>query len=244
MDGDIQPQIMISARFLNVGENGTDVPSAPRITTRSGQQASIAIGKELDGGKAFDGIFLSLKATAHVDGVSLEGFAFVGKQSVGEKGMAGKIEEAKALFAKRNEQVLVQSTPQNSSFADEVEMRGMFQIKGKPPKISLHLKNGGSFWLELGQTRHGIKLAHVDVSNATPHAILEKEGRFARVNLKEQRVSDVDFSVSLEGGGHAFIQETQLGQSVVVALGGDKVEGKNLALVLLVETVDPGKSRD
>ena len=123
-------------------------------------------------------------------------------------------------------------------------MRGMFQIKGKPPKISLHLKNGGSFWLELGQTRHGIKLAHVDVSNATPHAILEKEGRFARVDLKKQTVSDVDFSISLEGGGHAFIQETQLGQSVVVALDGDKIEGKNLALELLVETVDPGKSRD
>ena len=115
-------------------------------------------------------------------------------------------------------------------------MRGMFRIKGKPPEISLHLKHGGSFWLELGQTRHGIKLVRVDSSSSTPYAILQKEGQFARVDLEAQTVSTIDFSVPLEGGGHAFLrQEIQSGKSFTLALDGNrKVE-------ILVEQVNPRK---
>ena len=237
IDGKGQPQVRISARFLEVSEHGTDVLSAPRMVTKSGQRASISIGKEVDEGTAFDGIYLSLKATTHDVGVSLEGIAFAGKQPVGDDGMEGKVREAWAFFAKKEEPGLVRSKPEDSSFADEVEMRGMFQIKGKLPKISLHLKEGGSFWLELGQTRRDIKLVRVDSGNVDPHAILQKEGQFARVDLKRQTVSDVDAPISLEGGGHAFVQETQLGRSVVVVLGEDNAKGKTLVLELLVDKV-------
>ena len=239
VDGKGQPQVRISARFLEVGEHGTDVLSAPRVVSKTGQQASISIGKEVDEGTAFDGVFLSLKATTHADGVSLEGIAFAGKQAVGDEGMEGKVREALAFFAKKKEPGSLGAKPEDSSFADEVEMRGMFQIKGKPPKISLHLKEGGSFWLELGQTRRGIKLVRVDSGNTAPHAILEKEGQFARVDLKRQTVSDVDTTISLEGGGHAFAQETQLGRSVVVVLGEDNAKGKTRVLELLVDKVAP-----
>jgi len=232
-DGDDQSQVRISARFSEVSENGVNVLSTPRITTISGQQASISIGQESDEEKVFDGIYFSVKATVQETGISFEGITFLGKQVVGEEGMEGKAKEAWELFAKRKEPGLVQSKSGKPSFADEVEMRGMFQIKGKPPEISLHLKNGGSFWLKVGQTRSGIKLVRVDSSSATPHAILEKEGRFARVDLKKQTISAIDFSVPLEGGGHAFFrQEIQSGKSFTMDLGGDrKVE-------LLVEQVD------
>ena len=94
VDGDGQPQVRISARFLEEGENGTDVLSAPRITTMSGQQASISIGQEVDEGKVFDGIYFSVKATVQETGISFEGITFVGKQAVGEEGMEGEAKEA------------------------------------------------------------------------------------------------------------------------------------------------------
>jgi len=236
VDGDGQPKVMISARFFEERENGVDVLSAPRITTISGQQASISIGQEINEGKGFDGIYFSLKATVQETGISFEGVTFLGKQAVGEEGMEGKAREAWEFFGKRKEPRLVQSKPGNTSFADEVEMRGLFQIRGKPPKISLHLKNGGSFWLERGQTRSGIKLVRVDSIGDSPHAILEKEGQFARVDLKKRTVSAIDFSVPLGDGGHAFFrQQIQSGKSFTLALGeGRKVE-------ILVEQVNPEK---
>ena len=232
VDGDGQAQVMISARFLEEGENGVDVLSAPRITTMSGQQASISIGQEVDEGKVFDGIYFSVKATVQETGISFEGISFLGKQAVGEEGMEGKAKEAWEFFGKRTEPGLVQAKLGKPSFADEVEMRGMFQIKGKLPMVSLHLKKGGSFWLELGQRRSGIKLAWVD--SVSSYAILEKDGRFARVDMKKQKTSVVDFSVPLEGGGHAFFrQKIQSGKSFTLDLGeGRKVE-------ILVEQVDP-----
>ena len=118
-------------------------------------------------------------------------------------------------------------------------MRGMFQIKGKPPAISLHLKNGGSFWLKVGQTHSGIKLVSVDLSGASPHAIIEREGQFARIDLKKQTVTAIDFSVPLEGGGHAFFrQEIQSGKSFTLDLG------VNRKVEILVEQVNNEKPKD
>ncbi|MFP6887625.1 MAG: hypothetical protein VB997_08685 [Opitutales bacterium] len=208
--------------------------SAPKITTTSGQQASISIGQESNDGEAFDGIYLSLTPTIHGDKVSLVGVTFVGKQTVGEEGVEGKAKEALALLAERQEAESGKPKSGSSSFVDEIELRGMFRMKGKPPRISLHLKNGGSFWIELGQARSGIKLIHVDSSDDDSHAILEKGGRFARVDLKEHTVSDVDFAVALDGGGHAFRQEMKRGQSFVLALDGDKLDGKDVLVEILV----------
>ncbi|MBL62954.1 MAG: hypothetical protein CMI30_06035 [Opitutae bacterium] len=234
VDGDDQHQVMISARFFEEDKNGVDVLSAPRIATFSGQQASISIGQEIDGEKVFDGIYLSVKATVQETGISFEGIAFLGKQEIGEEGIAGKAKKAWEFFEKKEEPESIQAKLGKPSFSDEVEMRGMFQIKGKPPMVSLHLKNGGSFWLELGQRRNGIKLAWVDSVGA--YAILEKDGRFARIEMKKQKTSVVDLSVPLEGEGHAFFrQKIQSGKSFTMDLGeGRKVE-------LMVEKVDPGE---
>lgn len=236
VDGEGQPLVKISARFMAEGENGVDMLSAPRITTFSGQQAAISIGQEGDEGKVFDGIYFSLKATVQETGISFEGITFLGKHAVGEEGMEGKAKQAWGFFGKRKDPELVQSKSENPSFVDEVEMRGMFQIKGKPPAISLHLKNGGSFWLKVGQTHSGIKLVSVDSIGASPHAIIEREGELARIDLKKQTVTAIDFSFPLEGGGHAFFrQQIQSGKSFSLNLGeGRKVE-------LLVEKVHPEK---
>ncbi len=236
VDGDGQPQVMISARFFEEGENGVDVLSAPRIATFSGQQASISIGQEIDGEKVFDGIYFSVKATVQETGISFEGVTLLGKQEIGEEGIAGKAKKAWEFFEKKKEPGSIQEKLGKLSFADEVEMRGLFQIKGKPPMVSLHLNKGGSFWLELGHEHHGIKLISVDSSSPTPHAILEKEGQFARVDLGSQKITAIDYSIPLEDGGHAFFrQQVQPGKSFSIDLGeGRKVE-------LLVEQVDPGK---
>ena len=233
VDGDVRPQVMISSRFFSV--DGTDVLSAPRITTLSGQQAAIQIGQESDDGKMFNGIRLFVKPTIRGDKVSLVGVTFVGKQTVGEEGMEGKAKEALALFAER--QVAESGKPKSSnpSFADEIELRGMFRMKGKPPRISLKLRNGASFWIELGQTRSGIKLAQVVLDDAQPHAILEKDGRFARIDLKTEKVSDIDFLIPLEGGGSAFLQEVSPRQSLTLPLV--KPDGKKILLELSVEIV-------
>lgn len=236
-DGDDQPQVRISARFFEVSENGTNILSAPKIITISGQQASLSVGQELDQEKVFDGMFLSVKATIQETGISFEGITFVGKQAVGEEGMEGKAKEAWEFFEKKKEPGSIQSKLGKPSFADEVELRGMFQIKGKPPRVSLHLKNGGSFWIELGQRRSGMKLAWANAVSG--YAILEKDGLFARVDMKKQEAPQVDFSVPLEGGGHAFFrQNIQSGKSFPIDLGeGRKVE-------LMVEKVDSAKLRN
>ncbi len=236
-----RPQVMIFSRFWEVGVDGTDVLSAPRITTLSGQQATIRIGQESDAGETFNGIYLSVKPTVRGDKVSLVGVTFVGKQTVGEEGVEGKAKEALALLAERQGAESGKPNSSNPSFADEIELRGMFRMKGKPPRISLKLRNGVSFWIELGQVRSGIKLIHVDLSDDDSHAILEKGGRFARVDLKEHTVSDVDFAVALDGGGHAFRQEMKRGQPFVLALDGDKLDGKDVFVEILVEIIDHEK---
>ena len=237
VDENDRPQVMISSRFWEVGVDGTDVLSAPRITTLSGQQATIRIGQESDAGETFNGIYLSVKPTVRGDKVSLVGVTFVGKQTVGEEGVEGKAKEALVLFAERQGAELGKPKPGNPSFADEIELRGMFRMKGKPPRISLKLRNGASFWIELGQVRSGIKLIHVDLSDDDSHAILEKGGHFARVDLETENVSDLDFLIPLEGGGSAFLQEVSPRQSLTLPLV--KPDGKKILLELSVEIVAP-----
>ena len=237
VDGDARPQVMISSRFLGVGVDGTNVLSAPRITTLSGQQATIRIGQESNDEEAFDGIYLSLTPTVHGDKVSLVGVTFVGKQTVGEEGMEGKAKEALALFAERQVAKSGKPKSRNPSFADEIELRGMFRMKGKPPRISLHLKNSGSFWIELGQTRSGVKLFQVDLSDAQPHAILEKDGRFARIDLNTEKVSDIDSLIPLQGGGSAFSKEFIPGESTNFSIA--KPNGEKILVALSVRIVEP-----
>ena len=75
------------------------------------------------------------------------------------------------------------------------------------------------------------------LDDAQPHAILEKDGRFARIDLKTEKVSDIDFLIPLEGGGSAFPQEVSPRQSLTLPLV--KPDGKKILLELSVEIVAP-----
>jgi len=68
----------------------------------------------------------------------------------------------------------------------------MFKLKGIP-YISLQFKSGASFWIKKGEVQNRIRMIHFDGGNQSPHAILEKKGHFARVNLSSQIVSEMNF---------------------------------------------------
>ena len=54
--------------------------------------------------------------------------------------------------------------------------------------------------------RNGIRMIHFNGGNQSPHAILEKKGHFARVNLSSQSVSGLNFLLPMEGGGSVFLK--------------------------------------
>ena len=234
----IKQQVEISARFFD----GDDRLSAPRVITPLGQEATVSVGQEgLIGQKTkneevLSGIILSVTPTVSDGKILLEGFVFVGEGKLeGEDGIKSQAKEALANLNQGLSEGRKKEKP--PVFADQVEMRGMFRVTGKPPRISLQLKDGASFWIELGQTRSGIKLYHVDLNDAEPHAILEKDGRFARIDLKTEKVSDIDSLIPLEGGGSAFIKAVALGR--ITNLPVLKPDGEKILVELSVGIVDP-----
>jgi len=233
-----KPQVQISARFFA----GDDVLSAPRVTTLLGKKATFSVGREAsidqEGIKeeVFSGITLSVTPTISEGKILLEGFAFVGEGKLeGEDGIKSQAKNALADLKKVSGDD--QRQEKLPAFADQIEMRGMFRMKGKPPRISLKLRNGASFWIELGQTRSGLKLVQVDLSNAEPHAILEKDGRFARIDLKTEKVSDIDSLIPLKGGGSVFLKEVTSGKSTNLSLA--KPNGEKVLVALTVRMVEP-----
>ena len=231
-------QVQISARFFA----GDDVLSAPRVTTPLGQEATISVGREAfidrKGIKeeVFSGITFSVTPTISEGKVLLEGYAFAGEGKLeGEDGIKSQAKNALANLKKGS--VDDQRQGKQPAFADQLEMRGMFRMKGKPPRISLKLTNGASFWIELGQTRSGLKLVRVDLSDAEPHAILEKDGRFARIDLNTEKVSDIDSLIPLKGGGSVFLKEVTSGKSTNLSLA--KPNGEKILVALSVRIVEP-----
>jgi len=233
-----KPQVQISARFFA----GDDVLSAPRVTTLLGQEATISVGQEAfidqKGIKeeVFSGLVFSVTPTVSDGKILLEGYAFAGEGKLeGEDGIKSQAKNALADLKKGSGDD--QRQEKQPAFADQVEMRGMFRMKGKPPRISLKLTNGASFWIELGQTRSGLKLVQVDLSDAEPHAILEKDGRFARIDLKTEKVSDIDSLIPLKGGGSVFLKEVTSGKSTNLSLA--KPNGEKILVALSVRIVEP-----
>jgi hypothetical protein len=234
----IKQQVEISARFFD----GDDRLSAPRVTTPLGQEATIAVGQVgLIGQKTkkeevFSGIMFSVTPTISDGKILLEGYAFAGEGKLeGEDGIKSQAKEVLANRQKGSGDG--QRQKKLPAFADQVEMRGMFRMKGKQPRISLKLKDGASFWIELGQTRGGIKLAQVDLNDAEPHAILEKDGRFARIDLKTEKVSDLDSLIPLKGGGSVFSKEVIPGESTNLSLA--KPNGEKILVKFSVRIVEP-----
>ena len=235
--GNSKPQIELSSRFLD----GDDVLSAPRVVTPLGQEATISVGQEASIGqktkkeKVFRGVTLSVTPTISDGKILLEGFAFVGEGKLeGEDGIKSQANNAlanlKKLQSKSDKDVKL------PAFAEQVEMRGMFRLKGKPPRISLKYRDGASFWIELGQTRNGVKLVRVDLSDVAPHAILEKDGLFARIDLKTEKVSDIPSLMPMDGGGSVFSREVVPGENVNFPL--TKPNGENILLELTLKVVE------
>ena len=233
-----KPQVQISARFVA----GDEVLSAPRITSLLGQEATISVGREAfidpKGIKeeVYSGVMFSVTPTISNGKILLEGYAFAGEGKLeGEDGIKSQAKNALANLKKGSGDD--QRQEKLPAFADQVEMRGMFRMKGKPPRISLKLRNGASFWIELGQTRSGLKLVRVDLSDAEPHAILEKDGRFARIDLNTEKVSDIDSLIPLKGGGSVFLKEVTSGKSTNLSLA--KPNGEKILVALSVSIVEP-----
>ena len=235
--GNSKPQIELSSRFFA----DDDVLASPRVTTLSGQEATISVGKEGFIGqktkkeKVFTGVMLSVTPTISDGKILLEGFAFVGEgKFAGEDGIKSQAKNAlanlKKLQSKSDKDVKL------PAFAEQVEMRGMFRLKGKPPRISLKYRDGASFWIELGQTRNGVKLVRVDLSDVAPHAILKKDGLFARIDLKTEKVSDIPSLMPMDGGGSVFSREVVPGENVNFPL--TKPNGENILLELTLKVVE------
>ena len=235
--GNSKPQIELSSRFFA----DDDVLASPRVTILSGQEATISVGKEGFIGqktkkeKVFTGVMLSVTPTISDGKILLEGFAFVGEgKFAGEDGIKSQAKNAlanlKKLQSKSGKDVKL------PAFAEQVEMRGMFRLKGKPPRISLKYRDGVSFWIELGQTRNGVKLVRVDLSDVAPHAILEKNGLFARIDLKTEKVSDIPSLMPMDGGGSVFSREVVPGENVNFPL--TKPNGENILLELTLKVVE------
>jgi len=235
--GNSKPQIELSSRFFA----DDDVLASPRVTILSGQEATISVGKEGFIGqktkkeKVFTGVMLSVTPTISDGKILLEGFAFVGEgKFAGEDGIKSQAKNAlanlKKLQSKSDKDVKL------PAFAEQVEMRGMFRLKGKPPRISLKYRDGVSFWIELGQTRNGVKLVRVDLSDVAPHAILKKDGLFARIDLKTEKVSDIPSLMPMDGGGSVFSREVVPGENVNFPL--TKPNGGNILLELTLKVVE------
>jgi len=235
--GNSKPQIELSSRFFA----DDDVLASPRVTILSGQEATISVGKEGFIGqktkkeKVFTGVMLSVTPTISDGKILLEGFAFVGEgKFAGEDGIKSQAKNAlanlKKLQSKSDKDVKL------PAFAEQVEMRGMFRLKGKPPRISLKYRDGASFWIELGQTRNGVKLVRVDLSDVAPHAILKKDGLFARIDLKTEKVSDIPSLMPMDGGGSVFSREVVPGENVNFPL--TKPNGENILLELTLIVVE------
>ena len=235
--GNSKPQIELSSRFFA----DDDVLASPKVTILSGQEATISVGKEGFIGqktkkeKVFTGVMLSVTPTISDGKILLEGFAFVGEgKFAGEDGIKSQAKNAlanlKKLQSKSDKDVKL------PAFAEQVEMRGMFRLKGKPPRISLKYRDGASFWIELGQTRNGVKLVRVDLSDVAPHAILEKDGLFARIDLKTEKVSDIPSLMPMDGGGSVFSREVVPGENVNFPL--TKPNGENILLELTLKVVE------
>ena len=76
----------------------------------------------------------------------------------GDNGLTAKAK--KALIDLKLD--LKQSTEsKNSSFANEIKMKGMFKLKGIP-YISLEFKRGASFWIKKEEVQNGIRMIHFD----------------------------------------------------------------------------------
>jgi len=209
-------QIEVSARFLV----GADFLSSPRVKTRSGDECSIAVGRELleseNPNLDFEGTYLSLTPIIIDHKVILQGFGFVGAGKInGDDGIFLKAKNVLSEFkAKQFNTPLTQP-----SFADELEMRGMFKLGGVP-HISLYFKSGGSFWLKKGEQKNGIKLIQYYCNSQIPHVILKKGTELARVNFSSQSIEPMRFSKNITGGGTVFSVEVKSGEFVTLKVLG------------------------
>ena len=209
-------QVEISARFLV----GTDFLASPRVKTRSGDLCSIAVGRELlESGNPnidFEGTYLSLTPVVIDHKVIIQGFGFVGKGKIdGSDGIFLKAENVLSEFNAKK----INTSLSKPSFADELEMRGMFKLGGVP-YISLYFKSGGSFWLRKGEQKNGIQIIQFYCDSQIPHVILKKGAELASVSFSPQPIEPMGFSENIPGGGTVFSVEAKSGEIVTLKVLG------------------------
>ena len=226
-------QVGISARF----QDGADLLSSPRVTTYSGQEAMISVAQEVQSDNNSkeqplrEGIFLSVKPVVRDGMVVLEGFVFLGITD--SKGLESMANATKGLVMQRR--VFNQQPSRSPSFTDDIEMRGMFRLKGKI-RVCLHFKGKGSSWLAMGESRHGVELVHVDWGENNQHAVVEKDGDLARIGLKAPSPSSLEFSIPLEDGGTAFLLEATSGQPTNILM--TQPNGNTINVELTAEIIE------
>ena len=209
-------QISIATQFWD----DESLLSAPRLMVLPGQSASISIGKEASQGERlyFEGCSAHFTSSIQEGKVVMEGWVFYGSDVIrGEDGFKKRAEFALAEYKKqRNSE---SDLTEQESFVHDLEMNGMFQLRGIP-HISLSFKQGGSFWLKKGEVKNGIRIIHYDGGTRNPYAMIEKNGVSARINLSSSNIKTVPYFQNIPGGGIFFLFEAVPGEAITLPVLG------------------------
>jgi hypothetical protein len=83
-----------------------------------------------------------------------------------------------------------------SALADQFRLAGIVEIDGLPIRIGLQTREGNSFFLRVGQEKHGLELLSADFERE--EAVLVKDGQTALLQLRSGQFIPIDLQVSRE----------------------------------------------
>lgn len=83
-----------------------------------------------------------------------------------------------------------------SALADQFRLAGIVEIDGLPIRIGLETREGNSFFLRVGQEKHGLELLSADFERE--EAVLVKDGQTALLKLRSGQFIPIDLQVSRE----------------------------------------------
>ncbi len=226
---DDQRQILITSRFWDAAS----LLNVPKLALLSGQTGTISIGKEKteEEQEFFDGCCVSFLPSLREREVLIEGWVFYGSGRI--KGKNGFDERADLTLLKYNKrQNQMPELTGKESFAWNLEMNGMFQLKGVP-HISLNFKGRSSFWLKKGEVKNGIRIIHFEGEKPIPHVILEKNGLLAQINLSSQGLTSIPYLQNMPGGGIVFSLRAVPGEVITLPVLG--TTGKLITMEISAE---------
>lgn len=202
--------------------------SAPRVTTRPGTEAMIAVSD------AKDYFEFTVKPDWKDGKIRIEGGCeigrFPGKDGLQPRPEAVKPRAARDRPAPRPAKVTDDRTPPQKPrpqlvrlFPDNLRMQAFAKLPGKPPRIVLRdLTRGDDFWIPLGRTLRDIRFVSVDYARSDPRALLEHKGQFAEVTLSSPILTPTRIPVRIADKKFSFIDLVTPGESLVFDLGLSK----------------------